>query len=77
MARCKIGYELQDDLIPPQECNYYDYCNFESYESCKDCHNYDEEDDLINRAIEYASNQKEIMETMIKALEFYRDERYD
>ena len=76
MARCEMGYELQDDLVPPQRCHCYNG-DFGSYESCKDCHNYYEEDDLINHAIEYAKNQKEIMDVMIKALEFYRDEMYD
>ena len=45
MARCEMGYELQNDLVPPQRCHCYDG-DFGSYESCKDCHNYDEESEI-------------------------------
>ena len=48
-----MGYEVQDDLVPPERCHCYD-AEFGSYKSCKDCHNYNKEYDLIDRAIESA-----------------------
>ena len=90
MYRCSMGYEVHDDLVPP------DRCHSDSHpDSCKDCRNYNKEYDLIERAIESAKcriywlkansgntethqkkaeNQQELMEITIKALEFYRDE---
>ena len=90
MYRCGMGYEVQDDLIPPERCNFDGHPD-----SCKDCRNYNMEYDLVERAIESAKcriyrlkansgsteahqkkaeNQHELMEITIKALEFYRDE---
>lgn len=55
MRRCEMGYEVQDDLIPPERCHCY---NIDvPYENCKDCHNYNKEYDLIERAIESAKCQ--------------------
>lgn len=90
MYRCNMGYELQDNLVPPDRCNSDGHLDF-----CKDCRNYNKEYDLVERAIESAKcriyrlkansgstdthqkkaeNQQELMEITIKALEFYRDE---
>lgn len=90
MNRCNMGYEFQNDLVPPDRCHSDDHPD-----SCKDCRNYNKEYDLIERAIESAKcriyrlkansssteahqkkaeNQRELMEITIKALEFYRDE---
>lgn len=85
-----MGYELQNDLVPP------DRCHSDSHPaSCKDCRNYNKEYVLIERAIESAKcriyrlkansgsteahqkkaeNQQELMEITIRALEFYKDE---
>ena len=52
MRRCEMGYEIQEDLIPPERCHCY---NIDvPYENWKDCHNYNKEYDLIERAIESA-----------------------
>ena len=90
MNRCNMGYELQDNLVPPERCHSDGHPD-----SCKDCRNYNKEYDLIERAIESAKcriyrlkansgsteahqkkaeNQQELMEITIRALEFYRDE---
>ena len=90
MNRCNMGYELQDNLVPPDRCNSDGHPD-----SCKDCRNYNTEYDLVERAIESAKcriyrlkansgsteahqkkaeNQQELMEVTIRALEFYRDE---
>lgn len=90
MYRCGIGYELQDNLVPPDRCNSDGHPYF-----CKDCRNYNKEYDLVERAIESAKcriyrlkansgstevhqkkaeNQQELMEITIKAFEFYRNE---
>lgn len=90
MNRCNMGYELQDNFVPPDRCNSDGHPDF-----CKDCRNYNTEYDLIERAIESAKcriyrlksnsgsteahqkkaeNQQELMEITIRALEFYRDE---
>ena len=90
MNRCSMGYELQNDLVPPDRCH-----SDSRPDSCKDCRNYNKEYDLIERAIESAKcriyrlkansgsteahqkkaeNQHELMEVTIRALEFYRDE---
>ena len=44
-----MGYELQDNLIPPERCNSDGHPD-----SCKDCRNYNKEYDLVERAIESA-----------------------
>ena len=49
MYRCSMGYELQDNLIPPERCNSDGHPD-----SCKDCRNYNKEYDLVERAIESA-----------------------
>ena len=90
MERCSMGYEVEEDLIPPERCHSDGHP-----ESCKDCRNYNKEYDLIERAIESAKcriyrlkansgsteahqikakNQEELMNITIRALEFYRDE---
>ena len=90
MQRCSMGYEVQDDLFPPERCNSDDHTS-----SCKGCRNYNREYDLVERAIESAKcriyrlkanpgdteahqmkarNQEELMNISIRALEFYRDE---
>lgn len=90
MNRCEMGYEVQDDLVPPERCHSDGYPD-----SCKDCRNYNKEYDLIEQAIESAKcriyrlkanpgnteahqikakNQEELMNITIRALEFYRDE---
>lgn len=90
MYRCNMGYEVKEDLIPPNMCNSDGHLD-----SCKDCRNYNTEYDLVERAIESAKcriyrlkvnsgstevhqkkaeNQQELMEITIKALEFYRNE---
>lgn len=37
MNKCKMGYEVQDDLIPPERCPSDGHSD-----SCKDCRNYKE-----------------------------------
>lgn len=37
IQRCNMGYEVQDDLVPPERCNSDGHPN-----SCKDCRNYKE-----------------------------------
>ena len=90
MYRCSMGYELQNNLVPPDRCHSVNHPD-----SCKDCRNYNREYDLIEQAIESAKcriyrlkanpgstkahqkkaeNQQELMEITIIALEFYRDE---
>ena len=90
MYRCSMGYEIQNNLIPPERCNSDSHPD-----SCKYCRNYNTEYDLVERAIESAKcriyrlkansgnteahqkkaeNQQELMEITIRALEFYRDE---
>lgn len=90
MRICNMGYEVEEDLIPPERCHPDNRPDF-----CKDCRNYNKEYDLINQAIESAKcriyrlkansgsteahqkkaeNQQELMKITIKALEFYRDE---
>lgn len=49
MYRCGMGYELQDNLVPPDRCNSDGHPDF-----CKDCRNYNKEYDLVERAIESA-----------------------
>ena len=49
MNRCNIGYELQNDLVPPDRCYSDGHPDF-----CKDCCNYNKEYDLVERAIESA-----------------------
>lgn len=92
MRICNMGYEVEEDLIPPDRCHCDDHPD-----SCEDCYNYNKEYGLINRAIESAKcriyrlkanhgstethqkkaeNQQELMEITIRALEFYRDESY-
>ena len=90
MRICNMGYEVHDDLIPPDRCH-----SDVHPDSCKDCRNYNREYDLIEQAIESAKcriyrlkanpgsteshrkkaeNQQRLMEIVIRALEFYRDE---
>ena len=90
MHICNMGYEVGEDLIPPERC----HCDVRP-DSCENCYNYNKEYNLINRAIESAKcriyrlkansgnteahqkkaeNQQELMEITIRALEFYRDE---
>ena len=52
MYRCNMGYEVKEDLIPPERCHCYDIVV--PYKNCKDCRNYNKEYDLIERAIESA-----------------------
>lgn len=49
MYRCNMGYELQDNLVPPDRCNSDGHPD-----SCKACRNYNTEYDLVERAIESA-----------------------
>ena len=49
MYRCSMGYELQNNLNPPDRCNSDGHPD-----SCKDCRNYNKEYDLVERAIESA-----------------------
>ena len=51
MNRCKLGYELKEDLTPPERC--HSDIKFD-ISSCKECKNYNHEYDLINQAIESA-----------------------
>lgn len=37
MCRCNMGYELQNDLVPPDRCHSDGHPD-----SCKDCPNYKE-----------------------------------
>ncbi|MBS4902258.1 MAG: hypothetical protein KHZ96_07240 [Coprobacillus sp.] len=90
MRICNMGYEVEEDLIPPERCH-----SDGRPDSCKECRNYNREYDLIEQAIESAKcriyrlkanpgsteahqkkaeNQQELMEITIRALEFYRDE---
>lgn len=90
MRICNMGYEVEEDLIPPERCH-----SDGRPDPCKDCRNYNREYDLIERAIESAKcriyrlkansgsteahqikakNQEELMNITIRALEFYRDE---
>lgn len=52
MWRCEMGYPVTDTLIPPDRCHLD--CKYE-IETCKECHNYNKEWDLINQAIESAN----------------------
>lgn len=49
MYRCNMGYEVQDNLVPPDRCHSDGHPD-----SCKDCRNYNKEYDLIERAIKTA-----------------------
>ena len=49
MYRCNMGYEVQDNLVPPDRCHSDGHPD-----SCKDCRNYNKEYDLIERAIKAA-----------------------
>ena len=90
MRICNMGYEVEEDLIPPERCH-----SDGRPDSCKDCRNYNREYGLIEQAIESAKcqiyrlkansgstevhqkkaeNQQELMWITIRALEFYRDE---
>lgn len=53
MNRCKNGYPVGKDLIPPERCHCYP-----TPDSCKDCYEYNQEYDLIDRAIESAKCRK-------------------
>ena len=51
MWRCKMGYPVTDALVPPDRCR----CDYKyEIKTCKECHNYNSEYDLINQAIESA-----------------------
>ena len=52
MDRCKLGYVVEEDLIPKDKCHYDDAKI--NVSSCKDCEHYNHEYDLINQAIESA-----------------------
>lgn len=54
MLRCGMGYLINKDGAPPERC----HCD-EKYEIdyCKQCHSYNQEYDLIERAIESAKNR--------------------
>lgn len=94
MQKCKMGYEVQDNLIPPERCHCYDE-NFGTYESCKDCYEYNRTYELVEKAINFIKYKKyklkqnrsdtltfskelgiqeELIDIIIEALEFYRDE---
>ena len=49
MHICNMGYEVGEDLIPPERC----HCD-DRPDSCENCYNYNKEYNLINRAIESA-----------------------
>lgn len=51
MSKCKMGYPIEEDNVPPLRCH-----NESKYyiNSCKDCSQYNHEYDLIEQAIESA-----------------------
>lgn len=51
MLRCKEGYKLEENLMPPASCHLIDK---DELNSCKECPYYNQEYDLIDRAIESA-----------------------
>ena len=51
MWRCNNGYELTEDLKPPDRCHCIDK---DEFKTCKECDSYNKEYDLIERAIEPA-----------------------
>lgn len=51
MWKCKMGYPVGEDNLPPERCHW----DGKSYiDSCKECSDYNHEYDLINQAIESA-----------------------
>ena len=70
MNRCNIGYEFQNDLVPPDRCYSDGHPDF-----CKDCCNYNKEYDLVERAIESAKCRIYRLKANpgIRVLKLYRD----
>lgn len=68
MYRCSMGYEVQNDLVPPDRCHSDDHPD-----SCKDCRNYNK--NLIERTIESAKCRIYWLKVNsgIRVLKLYRD----
>lgn len=51
MWKCNMGYHIGDDNMPPDRCHWEGKFDIGS---CKECHSYNQEYDLIEQAIELA-----------------------
>ena len=51
MWKCRMGYPVSEDNLPPERCHWDGKFDINS---CKECSDYNHEYDLINQAIESA-----------------------